>query len=234
MEEKKQQVVIQCKHCATKMRWAVPKAQGTFRIPCPKCKGENIIKLAPKQIKIPQAETATGKSSAKIVMCPDCQAKMRFQPKQDGSASITCPQCNTSISINIKAGEIAGIEKKGTKPLASDANMSSGRLVRLGNLLKGIGKKSYKLRIGINSIGRYDENLHSDIEIKNDSTMSRRSIVIEVIQKENGYLFKLKVLKAANPMMHNDKPLIEGEAVYLNYGDSIKLGKTAFVFEKAT
>ena len=233
MEEKKQQVIIQCKHCATQMRWTTPKAQGMFRISCPKCKGENIIKVMPKEIKTQQAESALKNPAAKIIICPDCQAKIRFQLKQDGTAYMSCPQCNAQLSVGIKGGVVISIEKKKTKPLTTEAKMSSGKLVRLGELLN-IDKKSYNLRIGTNSIGRYDEALHSDIEVKNDSTMSRRSVVIEVVQKENGYLFKLKVLRAANPIMHNDKPLIEGEAIYLNYGDRIKLGKTTFVFEKAT
>ncbi len=39
----------------------------------------------------------------------------------------------------------------------------------------------------------------------------------------------MKVLRAANPVLHNDKPLMEGEIIYLNYGDSIRLGELRYV-----
>lgn len=62
--------------------------------------------------------------------------------------------------------------------------------------------------------------------------MSRRSIEILVQQSDKGYTFKLTVLNATNPVLHNNKPLMKGESVSLNFGDTILLGKTKFRFEK--
>ena len=242
MEEKTQLVVIQCRHCPSKIRWAVPKTQGIFRVKCPSCGGDNTVQFVPKEIRMQEAanskkaDDGQQPDEAVIVTCPDCQTKMRFAPKGDGVTSMVCPKCKANIEANIKGGHIVSVRKRNTKPVATDGNLSNGKLtvLRYGGLLGSFGSKSYPLHPGQNTVGRYDEDLHSDIEIKGDASMSRRSVVIEVIQKESGYFFKLKVLKAANPVMHNHKPLIEGEVIYLNYGDKIKLGKTLFEFNKAT
>jgi hypothetical protein len=85
---------------------------------------------------------------------------------------------------------------------------------------------------GKNVVGRYDESKNSDIAIKNDSAMSRRSIEIDVMHSDKGYAFKLTVLSATNPVLHNNNPLMPGESISLNFGDSIILGKTKFRFDK--
>lgn len=140
------------------------------------------------------------------------------------------------MRVCVKGNKILSVQKIQTKILDSECNRSNGRLMQLrfGGIIGGLGSKSFLLHQGQNTVGRYDDELHSDIEIKGDPCMSRRSICIEVLQKEIGFLFKMKVLKATWPVMHNDKPLVEGEVVYLNYGDRIKLGKTLFIFNKAS
>ena len=62
--------------------------------------------------------------------------------------------------------------------------------------------------------------------------MSRRSVQVEVVCTERGYTFRLTVLNATNPVLHNDRQLKPGESVSLNFGDSITMGKTRFRFEK--
>ena len=79
---------------------------------------------------------------------------------------------------------------------------------------------------------RFDSDQMSDISIKNDSSMSRRSIKIDVVQSPKGFIFKLTVLKATNPVLHNNVALSTGETVSLNFGDNIVLGKTRFRFDK--
>ena len=86
---------------------------------------------------------------------------------------------------------------------------------------------------GRNTIGRYDEDVNSDIAIKNDPSMSRRSVEIYVLHSMKGYEFKLTVLKATNPVLHNGHPIADGESVSLNFGDSIVMGKTKFRFDEA-
>lgn len=124
--------------------------------------------------------------------------------------------------------------RKPTKKLPGDGMNGNGclEIVRFGSMLGGIANTRFPLRVGLNTIGRADFDTPSDISIKNDPTISRRSVTIEVVPKENGFLAKMKVLRAANPVLHNDKPLMEGEIIYLNYGDSIRLGRTTLRFNK--
>ena len=70
------------------------------------------------------------------------------------------------------------------------------------------------------------------IAIKNDSTVSRRSVKIEVNYTSSGNTFKLTVLKSTNPVLLNGNALAKGEAVSLNFGDIITMGKTRFRFDR--
>ena len=92
--------------------------------------------------------------------------------------------------------------------------------------------ETFRLKVGPNLIGRDDTERPSDIAIKGDASISRRSVTIDMIPKENGFLYKLQVNKATNPVLHNGDQLFEGESVYLNYGDTFTLGQTLFRFEK--
>lgn len=49
---------------------------------------------------------------------------------------------------------------------------------------------------------------------------------------DKGYLFKLNVLQAKNPVYLNKVQLKVGDSMYLDYGDIIRLGKTDFIFEE--
>lgn len=88
---------------------------------------------------------------------------------------------------------------------------------------------SYVLTEGINTIGREDEEKPSDIQIK-DEYVSRRSVSIDVQDSGNGYLFKFFVRKALNPVYVNGHEHEEGTSVFLNEGDTIRLGSTKLRF----
>jgi len=248
MEENKQIVKITCRHegCGKTFKIVLPKKPGAYKYELP-CGHVNTIKFVPKDIKL-SGTTGAGKSEssnaednsrANVVECPwDCgtrfNTRFNYEPKDDGEKECYCPKCNGRIRIKVESGKITHVERKYTEtitPPINPANASRGKLILVR--CHGMFNKSYTLHLEQNTVGRYDEELHSDIEIKGDTYASRRSVVIEVIDKQPGYLFKMTVLRAANPVMHNNKPLIVGESVYLNFGDSIKLGNTTFNFDKA-
>jgi len=248
MEENKQIVKITCRHegCGKTFKIVLPKKPGAYKYELP-CGHVNTIKFIPKDIKMggtagagkSESPKAENNSPANVVECPwGCGTKFNFEPKDDGEKEHYCPKCNGRIKIKVEGGKVVGVEKKETEiitPPLRPVNASKGKLtlVRFRGIFGNKANKSYTLHLGQNTVGRYDEELHSDIEIKGDTYASRRSVVIEVIDKQPGYLFKMTVLRAANPVMHNNKPLIVGESVYLNFGDSIKLGNTTFNFDKA-
>ena len=107
-----------------------------------------------------------------------------------------------------------------------DIHTSRGELVQVTGFFSK--NKRFELRNGHNIIGRAG----SDLNFPKDPTMSRRSVDIEVVQNEIGYVFRFAVLSAANPVLHNAMEMHVGDKIALNYGDSIKLGNTLFRFEK--
>lgn len=155
-------------------------------------------------------------------LCPHCkQQELGMTPQKSGRKEFACPLCHGKLVADVRPK--TKIVDTFLPPIIN------GKLVLLR---KGWFNKSYSLPVGKHTIGRYDETNRSEIMVGNDSTMSRRSVEIDVSHTgEKGFRFKLTVLRAANPVLHNNQPLNIGESVSLNFGDSIILGKTKFRFE---
>lgn len=95
----------------------------------------------------------------------------------------------------------------------------------------GLRNQRFQLYEGTTTIGRYDEDDTSDIMIRGDETMSRKSVAI-IIEEEDGIFdYKLKVLNATNKVKVNDQRVKEGSGVYLDFGDIIMLGNSKFKFD---
>jgi hypothetical protein len=118
---------------------------------------------------------------------------------------------------------------KTMKVRSKDKNQRSTGMLTWGNIFR---RKKFVLHEGSYFIGRKDSACPSDIEF-DDEEMSRRSVLLDVIQKNDGFYYKLTVKKAMNPVLHNNKELEEQESVYLNYGDAFQLGRTVINFKKA-
>lgn len=156
-----------------------------------------------------------------------CGYTHQVVPEQVGENIFMCPKCKGKTKFNVR-DKTVGV----TGDLLADRKAFRGKLILLR---PGWGKKEFQLKPGSNIIGRYDRTpgAEADIAIKDDPSMSRRSIDISVgFDDLSGFRFNLTVLKATNPVLINHMPVCTGESVALNYGDSIILGKTQFRFEK--
>lgn len=98
------------------------------------------------------------------------------------------------------------------------------KLERIGKMFND----SYPLRPGVTTIGRYDDMVPSDIAIKGDTYMSRRSVSIEM----RGASYRMKVLSSTNPVLLNGQNVPVGSETFLNFGDIITLGRTQFRLEQ--
>lgn len=218
--------------CGQKIKLSIPKKSGIYKVTCPHCGAQKQLRI--KGLDELNAQQPESAQLAKDlgddfytdrtynVECPHCKAE-EIELKQDkaGTGTAECPHCKGKVTFTFRP-----------PTLVNDSELvqpSKGKLVMLR---KGWLNKSFPLQNGINTIGRFDEKLNSDVAIKGDPAMSRRSIEIDVEKKEKGFAFKLTVKNATNPVLHNNKPLRVGEAVSLNFGDSIILGKTKFRLEK--
>lgn len=243
MEEQNKPIVVSlpCPHCKNSFKVAAPDKAGVFVYQCPHCQKKVTMQWDPeawkkKKLSLQQAaqeQRQAGQQPQVVepdVTCPVCEAKMRFKPDHEGLHVIVCPKCQTKLEVEVKEGKVVKVEKQKTIKISNVGQPSRGclELVRM----MGLMKKRFPLKIGTNIIGRKDPDEPSDIEIEGDNAISRRSVSIEVSQSELGYQFKLKVLKATNPVKHQNNELAEGSITYLNYGDTIQLGRTKLTFKK--
>lgn len=232
---------VACPHCNTTEIPLRSAKAGKGVITCPACKGKSLVTI--KEAPQPQG-TSTGKcaqpagnaikppvdlgddfyvNTAYTIKCPHCKdAEIQIKQENVGPGLIVCPKCKGRVRITAR---------KPTETIAKSELIQRfrGKLILLR---RGWLNKDYPLHDGKNTVGRYDEYEPSDISIKGDAGISRRSIEILVDHHDKGYSFKLTVKKATNPVLHNNKPLAVNDSISLNFGDSIIMGKTKFRFDK--
>lgn len=223
--------------CGKQFKMRRPERGGVFKIGCPHCKQAFKVNIpAPKA-----QDTAvdnSAKESIKVdgefivgtkyeVVCPHCKnMKLGYTPPKEGVTGFRCPKCKGVIAVEAK--ELTKtVERTKTVGGGEGINMCRGRL----KVQKLLGKK-YPLGNGLTTIGRYDDDRPSDISLKGDSFISRRSIEIDTRMSESGYTFKLTVMNATNAVLLNGAAMKPGDSVFLNFGDIITLGKTRIRFEK--
>lgn len=181
-----------------------------------------------------------------VITCRDCGCKFKVKvPTLKPILRVECPKCKKQININfgnphsIQRGPTVPSEVKENGSLSEEeirtrniayGSGGRGKLVQLrGIFLKNI---SHNLNLGENTIGRYDEAIPSQIMVKGDNTISRRSVSIQVRLQGENWVYSLRVLKSMNPVVVQGREITNGEEIYLNFGDIIQLGRTKFRFEK--
>lgn len=158
-------------------------------------------------------------------ICPKCHSNFIGQALSDEVQKIKCPDCNTYILFSSKGSKHIPNRMK-TLAITEDVHSTPpGALVWTVNSQL----KSYSLHQGITIIGRRDTDEPSDISL-DDSTASRKSVKIEVTkgEKTGRHIFKLTVLRTTNPVYVNYNALYSKSSIYLNYGDTIRIGETSF------
>ena len=157
------------------------------------------------------------------VICPRCHTVFISKTVNDDVVKIKCPECDTYICFSSQ-GESQDLTIRRTQIInGSDTSTQEGVLVWSDN-----GRvESYVLSPGEITIGRKSTDVPSDIGI-DDGTASRRSVKIVVTRGEQTgkYIFKLVVLRTTNAVYVNQNALYNNSEIYINYGDTIKLGET--------
>ena len=167
--------------------------------------------------------------------CPKCAAKIYYQSKAPETPSTD----NGNAEESVDTSELQETSKKNSKktkksgpthPFASASDPNHAVLTWGSFLSRG----KYILAPGEHFIGRKDPTSVSAVMV-NDKYASTRSVSIDVVpvdEKHSGFLYKMTVHKATNPVYHNSKELAVGNSVYLEYGDIIIIGKTKLTFNK--
>lgn len=158
-------------------------------------------------------------------VCPRCHTHFISRTLTDEVKKIKCPDCETYICYSSKGKD--GIPSR----MRTQVILKTPNATPTGILVWIEDSKAckYPLRPGIVTIGRKDRDEPSDISV-NDATASRQSVKIEVTkgEKTGRHIFKPTVMRTTNAVYVNHNALYSKSSIYLNYGDTIKVGETSF------
>lgn len=234
----------ECRHHFKMYR---PEKPGIVRVACPKCKQAF-------QLKVDTCEAADhSKDPEKIVqvdptpddvykfMCPHCQQFAIGVPARGRNLlKVSCPKCKGAVSLVVDRpapqtelgdGLSDDIGFDGFDDADTPKVNAVMRVYTKRRLLPDI-KTDFPIVKGSYFIGRADPDEQPEIPITGDTTVSRRSVQVEVIKGSDPdeRLYSFTVIKATNPVTVNGKRLRAGESVFLNFDDKITMGKTELVF----
>lgn len=190
---------------------------GHNKLYCPKCRTSHEFDIEPKESDLLKCQTA------------DCEMTLEKPSGDDGIYSCICSKCRQDYSILVQNGKVIKVTMKTPGPI----KLKSKKQWPMKLVVSGfLGKKEYILSKGCHYIGRFDNESHSDFEVK-DKYASSRSIRIDVNDHAGNLVYKMTIERAMNPVFHNNQALSVGDIVYLTYGDTIKIGKTLIKIQKS-
>ena len=224
--------------CGQLVKLKRPQKSGIYPITCPYCKNQKKMSLKGRDAfdTIPDPLPVLDNSSKPAInlkedfitgelykiKCPHgCNQELGLKFPKAGHKEFSCPKCKGKLTADVR-------DKTEIIDDYIDEDILNGKLVLIR---KGWLNKNYPLKEGSYTVGRYDEAAMSDISIKHDNSISRRSLRIDVEKTKKGMNFKMTVLKATNPVLLNGSKLSIGESVSLNFGDLILIGKTKLRFD---
>lgn len=255
----KETINIKCPRCGKPFLFYKPVDNTHNVVTCTHCGNKITLKLNPVDIKVgaaPRSQTlgkplaAPGKpglyyineravpGQSYTVSCGCCGRKSVVKAVVGVNKSV-CAACGavTGFAAPVPSGA-AKQQPAGSQPAPAPVKhtqkVGSTEMDALGEIVWGrfFAPKHFTLRPGIFTLGRKDTEQPSDIQI-DDPYASRRSVSIEVMPQGTGYSFKLVVLKTTNPVFVNSNDITAGNSIYLNFGDTITLGRTKLTFKKA-
>lgn len=159
-------------------------------------------------------------------VCPHCHRHFVSQATSEDVQKVKCPDCETYICYSTKGREGIPTRMRTQVITKTISPTPSGVLV----WKEDDRSCRYPLKSGSLVIGRKDNTEPSDISL-NDVTASRQSVRIDVTKgtQTGRHIFKLTVLRTTNAVYVNHNALFTKSSVYLNHGDTIKVGETVFM-----
>lgn len=194
------------------------------------------------------------------IKCPTCGKILRLQDSPTiNTASFTCPVCKEKHVVGncqrfveqpkpqqfvgeetqygptasrMGGGEETQYAGSGYSTSGEDTQIYSAPQSNIGSLVDNHGR-TYKLRLGINTIGRKANTSSATVQIDTtDRTMSRSHAVIEVRNAGGQMVHILKNGANKNPSYHKGSLVGPADQMILNNGDKVKFGSTELTFKK--
>ena len=234
--------------CRQKFRMYRPEKAGVVKVGCPHCKKSFQLKCEAPSSSDHSADpekTLTMEPTSDDVykfMCPHCAAQAIGVPaKGRNLVKLGCPKCKGSVTLVVnRPAPQTELEEVAFGTDEFDGFGQEADAPKIKAILRVFTKRrflpdlktDFPIIKGSYFIGRADPDNQPDIPLNGDTTVSRKSVQIEVIDG-GGYedrLYPLTVIKATNPVTVNGKRLRAGESVFLNFDDRITMGKTELVF----
>lgn len=176
--------------------------------------------------------------SAKIrVFCPSCKTILEVPTVfSENNTRFSCPQCGFNAPFNSYGRLNADIFSPGAGLGHEDSTFVSSNPTDAtecftdckceeGVLVRCNDKEVISLPIEVHFIGR--EMLNPE-----DLCISRKHSAVEVSRSGQRMKYVYYDTEAKNPSYVNGNKLDKGMKVVLNFGDELRIGRTAFVFEK--
>ena len=193
----------------------------------------------------------------KILICPGCKNKAKVAEYEDYTRKLNEQAAAEKAAAEKAAAEKAAAEKAAaaqqiakagngllnlggkteeTIPVYTPINHDPGQFHNVKNemflpLRRGrmtVGRlaqsKVADIQIGKDALDQYMSRLHIDLSIERDASGSLRHIVREHVDAKTGKL-------PTNGTYINGRRMTGGEVAYLNFGDTITLGKTELILE---
>ena len=180
------------------------------------------------------------------IKCPTCGKILRLNdtPNID-NASFTCPVCREKHIVGncqryveppkyvASVGEETQYGSLSSRQTSTEeAQMVSAPQGDIGYLEDRFGN-TYKLHLGINTIGRKANTSTATLQIDTtDRTMSRSHAIIEVRDAGGQIIHILRNGANKNPSYHNGTLIGSADQLILNNGDAVKFGSTELTFKK--
>lgn len=177
------------------------------------------------------------------IKCPTCGKILRLQDSPTiNTATFTCPVCKEKHVVGNcqrlveqpmpqqPTGEETQYAGSGYSSNGEETQIYSAPKSNVGSIVDNLGR-TYKLSLGINTIGRKASTSSATIQIDTtDRTMSRSHAVIEVRNAGGQIVHIFKNGANKNPSYHKGSLVGPSDQMILNNGDNIKLGCTELTF----
>lgn len=193
------------------------------------------------------------------IKCPSCGKVLRLLDSPNvNNNSFTCPACNEKHKVGncqrlvekpkpqqpageetqygptvrqAGSGEETQYAPSGYSTSGEETQIYSAPKTNVGSLVDNLGR-TYKLSLGINTIGRKATTSSATVQIDTtDKTMSRSHAVIEVRNAGGQMIHILKNGANKNPSYHKGSLIGPSDQMILNNGDKVKFGSTELTFK---
>ncbi len=246
--QQRQVLDLTCPNVECKRNFKIyrPEKPGMVKITCPGCKQAFQFRIEAQQSAVdhsadPEKTVTLDQTPDDIYRfsCPHCGNNPITAPvKGKNLIKATCKNCMGRISLVIDRP--APATELGDGEAVCDFTFLDEDAPKINAVLRVFTKRRFLPDVKVDFpivkgsyfIGRNDPDNQPDIPLNGDTTVSRRSVQIEVINGKNPgeCLYPFTVIKATNPVTVNGKRLRAGESVFLNFNDRITMGKTELVF----